>query len=192
MNPGLGPCCNKYDSSRGVLPHSIESPRRTVNRLILQPSGQASSQATEPANLWACLLVTARRAGSAWLETSKTLLQNDKLVALQTAVAATTELLFYFLPLVGAAATPEDCKGVPETRHQSEGHCRFQRATRSSPLKPCCELQPDTSRYETKPTMKAWNGANLRRTLVVPTDEWMPSTRPAEHRSCKMLDELYR
>lgn len=39
-----------------------------------------------------------------------------------------------------------------EAKHQSKGHCQFQRATRSSPLKPCCELQADTSRYE-KPGM---------------------------------------
>lgn len=62
--------------------------------MILCASGQARSQATEPANLWVTLLVTAP-AGSTWAETSKTLLQNDKFVALQMALAATTELFFF-------------------------------------------------------------------------------------------------
>ena len=83
-------------------------PETYQNRLILWPSGQASSQATGPTNPWASLLVTAR-AGSSWVETSTTLPQNDKLVALHTALAATTELFTSFL--LGPQLLPhqEDC-----------------------------------------------------------------------------------
>lgn len=66
--------------------------------LILQRAGKRPSHR---ANKSLGLLASDPRAGSTWVETSKTLLQNDKLVALHTALAATTDL--FFLSFLAAA-----------------------------------------------------------------------------------------
>lgn len=95
-------------------------------------------------------------AGSTWVETSKTLLQNDKFVALQTVLAATTELFFFFgqqlLPHQENLQKLLENKNTPEedaARSSVQGDRRAQSCVGSD--------------NPTRPGMKAWNGANTPR-----------------------------